>query len=198
MDGAGWCIGNTDASPQKQDEYLTFLLQKQLDGFLVVPVQNSSPVLKMLVKREVPLVVLDRRLSLTVDTVRGDSEGGAYELTKHLLDLGHRHIALINGAERISTSQDRMLGYRRAIQEAAPGCTEMVYWGEYKTEVGYDLTRKALAAIPRPTAFFAANNDVCIGVTQALREANLRVLEDISVVAFDDLPLYVTLEPFLP
>src|SRR5258708_19055501 len=83
-------ICNTDTSPQKQDEYLNFLLQKQVDGFLVVPVQNSSPVLERLIQRKVQLVVLDRQLPFRVDTVRGDSEDGAYRLTKHLVDLGHR------------------------------------------------------------------------------------------------------------
>lgn len=189
-------IGNTDASPAKQDEYLNFLLRKQVDGFLVVPVHNSSPALEMFVKRHVPFVVLDRRVPYEVDSVRGDSEGGAYTLTRHLLELGHQHIAMISGPPDTSTACDRVLGYLRALEEAGLSDTQQVYWGEFDQQTGYEFAKQALLANPRPTAIFGANNFICIGVMRALREAALRVPEEISVVAFDDLPLAITIDPF--
>ena len=189
-------IGNTDASDAKQDDYLNFLLQKQVDGFLIVPLRNASPALETFIKRNVPLVILDRRVSYEVDSVRGDSEGGAYTLTKHLLELGHQHIAIISGAQDVSTASDRVLGYRRGLEEAGLGDAQQVYWGEFDQDTGYELGKQALSATPRPTAIFAGNNFICIGVMRALREAGLRVPEDMSIVAFDDLPLAMTIDPF--
>lgn len=188
-------IGNTDESPAKQEEYLIFLLKKQVDGFLFVP--SSPRSLDTLAKRRVPFVVLDRRLPDTqFDTVRCDSESGAYELVKHLLGLGHQRIAVITGSEQVSTATDRVAGYIRALQEANPGLPHHVFWGEYNQTSGYALTVQALALTPRPTAIFATNNFLAIGVMRALRDAGLRVPEDISVVAFDDLPLAITIDPF--
>jgi LacI family transcriptional regulator len=189
-------IGNTDDSSAKQDEYLTFLLQKQVDGFLIVPVLNSSPALELFIKRRVPLVVLDRRITFAADSVRGDSEGGAYELTRHLLGLGHQHIAMISGPQEVSTACDRVLGYRRALKEAGLGNLQMVYWGDFTQKTGYKLAKQVLLATPRPTAIFGANNTIAIGVMQAVREAGLRVPDYISIVAFDDLPLTLTIDPF--
>jgi LacI family transcriptional regulator len=189
-------IGNTDESSAKQEEYLNFLLQKQVDGFLVVPVSQSP--LETLQKRRVPFVVLDRRIpDVDIDSVRGDSVGGAYALTKHLLGLGHRRIAIITGRHDQSTACDRVIGSLRALEEAGLRDTHQVYWGEYNQQTGYECTQQALRTEPCPTAIFATNNFLAIGTMLALREAGIRVPLDMSVVAFDDLPLAITFDPFL-
>lgn len=188
-------IGNTDDLPDKQEEYLVFLLKKQVDGFLLVPASTRS--LDTIHKQRVPFVVLDRRIDdAQVDTVRGDSEGGAYALTRHLLQLGHERIAVISGPQHVSTAIDRVAGYQRALDEAGFGDSQQVYWGLYDQESGSELTRQALMSNPRPTAIFACNNFVAIGAMRALQAAGLRVPEDISVVAFDDLPEAITIDPF--
>ena len=188
-------IGNTDESPEKQEEYLSFLLKKQVDGFLLVPASSRSSL--TLQKRRVPFVVLDRQVpGEPLDSVRGDSVGGAYELTKHLLELGHKHIALITGRQDHSTAFDRVTGFSQAMQEAGLTANQQVYWGEFNQQTGYDYTLKALQTSPRPTAVFASNNFIAIGVMRALRDQGIRVPEDMSVVAFDDLPQAITIDPF--
>lgn len=188
-------IGNTDESPQKQEDYLVFLMKKQVDGFLVVPASYQP--LWTLQKHRIPFVVLDRRIpDSSVDSVRSDSVGGAYGLTKHLIGLGHERIAIITGRQDNSTAYDRLVGYRQALFEAGLSPEEQVYWGEYTQQSGYDCARQALEKEPRPTAIFATNNFIAIGVMRALREAAIRVPEDMSVVAFDDLPLAITIDPF--
>jgi LacI family transcriptional regulator len=188
-------MGNTDESAEKQEDYLLFLMKKQVDGFLVVPASSRS--LGTLQKRRVPFVVLDRSIPDNgVDSVRGDSVGGAYALTKHLIELGHLCIAIIAGPEHVSTASDRVEGYLRALAEADLKNTQLIYWGTYSQQTGYAFTQKALQSNPRPTAIFASNNFIAIGVMRALRDAGLRVPEDISVVAFDDLPQAITIDPF--
>jgi LacI family transcriptional regulator len=187
-------IGNTDESAEKQEQYLLFLLKKQVDGFLFVPASyNTSETLK---KRHVPFVVLDRRFPYEVDSVRGDSIAGAYDLTKHLIDLGHRRIAIITGRKDHTTACDRVEGYLAAIKDANLSDTQQIYWGEYTQEAGYDNTVQLLKANPRATAIFAANNFIAIGMMRASRDAGLHVPEDMSVVAFDDLPEAITIDPF--
>jgi LacI family transcriptional regulator len=188
-------IGNTDESPDKQEDYLLFLMKKQVDGFLIVPASSGS--LGMLQKRRVPFVVLDRNIpDKEIDSVRGDSVSGAYELTKHLLGLGHRHVAIVTGRQDQTTACDRVLGALQAFEEAGLSEKPLVYWGEFTQESGYMHTKQALETEPHPTAIFATNNFLAIGVMRALKEVRIRVPKDMSVVAFDDLPAAITIDPF--
>jgi LacI family transcriptional regulator len=190
---------NTDESESKQDAYLQVLLQRRVDGILFTPVRSASEPVELVQRQKVPIVVLDRRVpGAQVDVVRGDSEGGAYKLVRHLLELGHRCIAALCGPETVSTSVERMLGYRRALREAGLGeDAEWVYYGQFTQCFGYDATTEILALDPRPTAFFASNNFIAVGALRALHDARLRVPEDVSLVSFDDLSSAMLIDPFL-
>ena len=190
---------NTDEFPQKQEEYLTALLQKRVDGMLLVPARDDLEDIQRVQMLKVPLVVLDRRLSQPVaDAVRCDSESGAYQLTRLLLARGHRQIALLTGPEHVATATDRVTGYRRALRAAGLDSDgESVFYGAFTIQSGQDMARQALALNPRPTAIFAGNNFIAIGMMQTLREAGILVPEEISVVGFDDLPASLLLDPFL-
>jgi len=143
--------------------------------------------------------VLDRRIpNSQTDAVRCDSEGGAYRLTCLLLSLGHRRIAMLSGPRGVSTAEDRVAGYRRALKEAGLDVdSAMVYYGEFSLESGYDMTLQVLARTPRPSALFAGNNFIAIGALRALRDTGLRVPEDLALVGFDDLPADLVVDPFL-
>lgn len=188
-------IGNTDESPEKEEQYLTFLMKKQADGFLVVPVSSHSQ--KTLRRRHVPFVMLDRKIpNDQSDSVRCDSVSGAYKLTKHLLELGHRDIAIITGRQEISTAYERVAGALQAFEEAGLSERPQVYWGDFVQETGYLYAKQVLDTKPRPTAIFATNNFIAIGAMRALREADVQVPKDMSVVVFDDLPAAITIDPF--
>ena len=190
---------NTDESEDKQAEYLTILVQKQVDGVLLVPARSSEGPVAYLRSRKVPVVVLDRRVpECETDDVRGDSEQGAFDLTRLLLNLGHRRIAILSGPLEVSTAADRVAGYRRALAESGQDSdSTLVLHGRLRQEGGYQMTQQVLALTPRPTALLAANNFIAIGAYRALRDAGLRVPQDMAMVAFDDLPPALILEPFL-
>jgi LacI family transcriptional regulator len=190
---------NTDESEAEEIEYVRVLIQRQVDGVLLVPATDSSASLQLLNKHGLPVVVLDRRLSAGgVDEVRTDSEAGAYVAVRHLLDLGHRRIAVLTGPETVSTSADRVAGYRRAMAEEGLRPDDgLVFFGGYNEASGYEMTRLILAAEPRPTAIFAANNFIAFGAIRAFREAGLRTPEDMSIAVFDDLPPGWVFDPFL-
>jgi LacI family transcriptional regulator len=190
---------NTDESPSKQAEYLNVLIQKQVDGVLLVPAWSSGETVLALQERETCVVVLDRRLrDVQVDTVRCDSELASYQLTRYLLELGHQHVALLNGPLTVSTAVDRAAGYMRAMaKDGFTDVKELVFSGKYSQKSGYQMAQEALATRPRPTAILTANNFIAIGAFQALNEAGLRIPEDISLVTFDDLAPAIVTQPFM-
>jgi len=197
--GYSTILCNTDESEEKQAQYLHMLLRRKVDGILLVPASSSAGPIRLIRKQGVPLVVLDRQIpDVEVDIVRADSETGAYNLTKHLISLGHRKITMLAGPKSVSTAVDRVDGYCRAMHEAGLEVGDsQVFWGRFTQESGYVLTQEALSASMLPTALFAANNFVAIGAIQVLQEQNIRIPEDIALVTVDDIPPAFTIHPFL-
>ncbi|MCY4071880.1 MAG: LacI family DNA-binding transcriptional regulator [Chloroflexi bacterium] len=189
---------NSDESVYKEREYVELLLSRQVDGFLIVPAETQFDVLELIQKQGKAIVLLDRYVrTRSIDIVRGDSDGAGYLLTRHLLDLQHRDIAMLNGPRLASTAVERAKGYRRAMNEAGfLDRSERILWGEYTQESGYYQTLEALQWRPRPTALIAANNFIALGIVRVLDNFGLRIPEDISLVVFDDLPVEVNLRPF--
>lgn len=189
---------NTDESERKQAEQLTALVQKRVDGVLLVPARSSAEPVAFLRDQGIPVVVVDRRVpDCAVDSVRTDSVAGACELTRLLLSLGHRHIAALSGPEGVSTALDRVAGCRQAFVEAGLDPAQLlVYHDEYTQAGGYRMAQQALSCNPRPTACFAGNNFIAFGAYRAFQDAGLRAPEDMALVAFDDLPPTFTVDPF--
>jgi LacI family transcriptional regulator len=189
---------NTDESAVKEEKYLNVLLQKQVDGLLLVPTQKSVNTIQQILKHGTPVVVLDRRISeVNVDTVRCDSLDGGYKLTKYLVSLGHRQIAVMSGAVGVSTADDRVAGYQKALAENGIAIDErFIFRGEFTPDSGYSMTKQAINLPLRPTALIAANNFITIGAMKALQEVGLEVPEDMALAGFDDLPPAIVTFPF--
>jgi LacI family transcriptional regulator len=181
---------NTDESEAKQAQYLAALLRRRVDGVLLAPASSSGAAVQALIQQNVAVVVIDRRVEgVAVDTVRGDSQGGAYQLVHHLTELGHRRIALLGGPPDLSVSRERAAGYAQALGEAGlPVDPALHLFGAFTIESGRCMMQTLLARPVRPTAIFAASNFIAAGALYAMRAAGLHTPDDISVVVFDDLP----------
>lgn len=190
---------NTDESLEKQEQYLTMLLKRRIDGLLFVPAGDNADPVRLIQKQNTAVVILDRNIpDVDVDIVRGDSFDGAYQLTKHLLELGHKHIAILTGPKNISTSVERVAGFQHAVEEAGLDHNkDNVFWGSFSQTIGLEMANLALQANPRPTAIVAVNNFIANGALQTLVNANLSVPEDMSLVTFDDIPATILPVPFL-
>jgi LacI family transcriptional regulator len=190
---------NTYESEAEEAAYARVLIERRVDGVLLVPAGGASSSVQLLRQHRMPTIILDRHvLNVEVDEVRGDSRAGAYDAVRHLTALGHRRIAILTGPEGVSTSAERVAGYRDALKEACPsGSCGQVIFGEFNESSGYSMTRQILQTEPRPTAIFAGNNFIAFGALRAVREANLTIPEDLSIVVFDDLPAGWVLDPFL-
>jgi LacI family transcriptional regulator len=188
---------NTDESESKEEKYANILAQRQVDGVLLVPACGNAKTIKFLASNNISVVVLDRRVAeVEADFVRSDSENGARQLTNLLLSMGHERIAIITGPENVSTATDRVIGYRQALDEVGLVQNELVYYGTFNQQTGYEYTIQAMQQSPKPSAIFAANNFILLGVIKALREMELNVPQDISVVGFDDFPESMLVKPF--
>ncbi|CAG1016827.1 HTH-type transcriptional regulator DegA [Anaerolineales bacterium] len=189
---------NTDESETKEKKYANMLAQRRVDGVLLVPSCGNANTIKFFEANHINVVVLDRRISgVETDIVYSDSKNGAYRLTKLLIGLGHKRIAIIAGSRGVSTSEDRVLGYQQALSEAGLGDTELIYYGAFNEQSGYQLANQAMIQTPKLTAIFGGNNFVAMGAIKALHNLGLDVPGDVSVVSFDDLPEFMFMKPFL-
>jgi LacI family transcriptional regulator len=195
-------FGNSDESVEKERQYLHALLGRRIDGLLIAPAGNGSrTMLDLLVQRGTPFVLLDRAIDgVPADVVIGDNIGGARQLTEHLIGLGHRRIAMVNGDPEVPTARDRRRGYLETLRDhGIEPRPELIVDGAYRRDSGTRAARQLLA-LPReqlPTAIFAANNFLAVGVIEALRAAQVIIPRDIAVVCFDDIEMAAALDPFL-
>jgi LacI family transcriptional regulator len=189
---------NTDESETKEEKYANMLAQRQVDGVLLVPSCGNAKTIKFFEANDINVVLLDRRISgVRSDIVCSDSENGANRLVKLLIGLGHKQIAIIAGPKDVSTSADRVLGYQHALADAGLAENELIYYGAFNEQSGYELCNQALRQPSRPTAILGANNFIAIGIMKALHDLKLDIPGDISVVGFDDLPESMFMKPFL-
>lgn len=192
-------VGNSDEDVAKEREYVDLMIALQIDGVIVASAGKSARHLKPLEQKRIPTVLIDRAVEgIAADFVQGDSVGGTIALTQHLLSLGHRHIAFVNGNLDTSAARNRIAGFRHALAEAGVDVEEdLISAGSWFID---DAERRTMALLDarRPfTAIFAANNFMAIGALHALRKNGLRVPEDIALVCFDDLEQSAAIDPFL-
>lgn len=188
----GFCVilCNCDDNADKQRGYLRVLLEKRVDGLIVSSVGGDPGLDGGLAGVRTPMVVVDRELEgIDADLVRIDHELGGYLATRHLLGLGHRHIACIRGPSQTSVARLRFRGYELAMAQA--GIHVEPHWiieSDYTSPGGYQAAAGLLSGTP-PTAIFAGNDMIGIGVLRAAAERGIQVPRDLSVVGFDDIEM---------
>jgi LacI family transcriptional regulator len=163
------------------------------------PAGDSREALGVLASQSVPTVLIDRTVpGYNGDLVRGDSIAGAQHLTRHLLSLGHRRIALINGHPDTSVARERAAGFHMALAEAGVSQADcLVSFGTWFAEDAATRTGALLDAPAPPTALLAANTFMAIGALRALRQRGLHVPEHVALACFDDIEDAAEIEPFL-
>ena len=182
---------NTDGNVDKQATHTDLLIKNQVAGILFVAAGISTELVEDLQARQVPLVVVDREVpDVAVDTVLTNHRRGGCQATQHLINLGHRRIACISGGSDLSPSAERLTGYQMKLQESGiPFEDTLVVKGDFQYASGYRAAQQLLRLAEPPTAVFACNDLMAVGVISAATEMGLRVPEDLSVVGFDDVRL---------
>lgn len=188
------------ASETLLDDIRGFVERQRLFGVIMPPsVSEDEQVIALLRELNCPYV---RIASVSLDepsamVVTHDWRGAA-EAAHHLVDLGHRRIALVRGLSTFRSSAERSKGFIDALaQRGQTLAHEYDFQGAYTFESGVEAGRALLALPQPPTAIFCLNDDMAIGVMQAAREAGLELPRDLSVVGFDDLPMAARVWPNL-
>ncbi len=180
---------NSDRSLSKEEIYLDMLISKRVDGLVYMTVQTRGEMLQPLKDHNIHAVVFDREYE-GFDALLLDNLGGGYDAARHLLSLGHRRIACITGPDGPTRSQDRVTGYQRALEEAGivPD-PELVVAGDWTFESGRRAARHLLHLDDPPTAIFACNDAMAVGVLSYLCSRGIRVPEELSVMGYDNIAL---------
>lgn len=195
--GMSVILCSTDENEEKEKKYLELLQRKQVDGFIVASSFHNKTLLKNIVDSHVPLVMLTQHdPGLGVTSISVDDFKGGHEATSHLISKGHRDIAII--AEYTYSSKLRTYGYLEALEEHSIQSQEgNIFRTVASIENGRDCLKQIIEREKRPTAIFACNDLIAIGVIQAAKEAGINVPEDLSVVGFDNTILSTTTVPGL-
>jgi DNA-binding LacI/PurR family transcriptional regulator len=192
-------ICNTDNRLDKESEYLTFLQQKGVDGILLSTGLAHPHSLELLLERKLPIVLISREVpQAVVNTVIVDDYMGGYLATSHLLQLGHRDIAIIVESMDLASSRGRLKGYRSALQEyEIPYQEKWVTVSDFTIASGMEAAGRLMDGPGRPTAVFANNDLLAIGTIQAARARGIAVPDQLSVVGFDNTFLATVIDPSL-
>jgi len=177
------------ATPRVRQEVGSLLAALQPDGVLLTPpITDDATVLELLKTSGTPFVRLGPERTEGGGLRLGvDDRAAAYEMTEHLIGLGHRRIAIILGEPRYAASRARREGFLAAL--AAHGLAVPAAWlqqGDFTFDSGVTAMQALLAGVERPTAVFASNDEMALGAITALAESGLSAPEDVSVCGFDD------------
>jgi LacI family transcriptional regulator len=180
-------IASSAEDPVRERQVVTDLLERHVDGLIVVPTRSDHGYLEPQRRLGIHVVFVDRPAAgIEADAVVLDNVEGARRAIQHLVALGHRRIGFVGDSEGLPTAQERLAGYRLALNEAGIAFDPaIVRGGSPRSELAEVATRQLLAGEDPPTAIFAENNRNCIGVVRAVRSLERAV----GVVGFDDFEL---------
>jgi len=192
-------VTNTDYDNKKEKESIDMFSNKQVDGVIIVPGENSNQHVKFLTERDIPVVLLDKKIqNLNVDVVLVNNIEGSKQLTEHLISLGHKRIGIIAGPLNSTTGKERLEGYLKALRaHSISEDKDLIKIGDFKKESGYLLTLELISLTSPPTVIFACNNLLGMGAMQALKEKEICVPREIGLAIFDDLPWFSYVSPSL-
>ncbi len=192
--GLGLQIHPCDSNcPTLNADLLSLVQRSRLAGLVLTPpMSERAALVRLLAEQQIRFV---RIISAVADPGDGhpcvhvDDRGAAYEITKHIIQLGHERIGFLWGGAAHRSSAERFLGYQGALRDyGLPADRKLILPGDYAFDEGFRGARKLLALRSRPTAIFASNDEIAAGVLAAARSLGLDVPYDLSVAGFEDSP----------
>jgi LacI family transcriptional regulator len=186
--GYSLLLADTHDEPAAEVQAVAELLRKHVDAVILAPVGDPARILSYTEQQGVPVVVIDRPVSADVDQVVAESVEPTAELVDHLAGLGHRRIALITGRTGLTTTTERIQGYRLGLRRNKVAFHRALQLDGDSTAEGASLALRQLITLASPpTAVVVANNNMTIGVLRAAKEIGISIPDDLAVVCFDDL-----------
>jgi len=187
------CSTNCDLKLEKY--YIDMLRSKGVDGIIFSSVEINDPNIKPLIEDHSPFILVNRRIhnrfiAKKIDYIVLDNFLGGYIAMEHLLKLGHHRIGIIAGALNISTAVERTEGVKKSLKDYGIKLDpNLMRECNFSKELAYHATKKFLSMKTPPTAIFAENDYMALGVREALLDSGLKIPEDMALVGFDDIAL---------
>lgn len=191
-------VYSTSEDFDRESQILGMMRQHRVAGLIIIPTRSDLQHGRRLeAEIHAPTVLLDSYVDgLHYDVVKLDNVAAGRMATGHLLDLGHRRIAVTTGRENIATGEDRLAGYLAAHEERGVSTDPSLRMpGRFRQDEAYASTLAMMRRADRPTAIFSISNMMTLGVLQALRELRLSVPQDVSIVGIDDFEFAEILNP---
>jgi len=190
---------NSDGDITKESNYIDVLLEKQVDGIILVAAGESTANFLKLQEKNIPTVMVDRDSpNVNIDSIQINNALYGQIATEHLIELGHKNIACITGPRDVTPSFDRVDGYKKALkQHDIPINEDYIIRGDFKPQGGYLAACKLFTIKNTPSAIFACNDLMAFGVIHAASEHGVIIPEKLSLVGFDDIYLSTYSNPTL-
>lgn len=179
-------ISDSDENQEIEEMELQQVISRNIEGLIIVPCGNQWEHIKQLHDQGLPIICIDRYFEeLDIPFVSTDNYDGAYQATKHLIENGHSMITCIQGTKEATPNKLRVKGYLDAMADAGIENYNVV-GDDYSVQTAYLETIILLQQKEKPTAIFALSNMLALGCMKALKETNVRIPDDISLITFDD------------
>ncbi|WP_093439012.1 LacI family DNA-binding transcriptional regulator [Variovorax sp. 770b2] len=197
--GLAMLFVDTHDDPAQELRAVKTLHQRRVDGILLAPTADPERrALNYLQAANLPTVLVDRLMSKNFDQIGVENVASTAQMVAHLIGHGHRRIGFIAGAQGLSTTAERLQGYRDALVQAGlPWDASLVRDGQSMIEPARAAVAELLALRRPPTAIVSANNLMTIGAASALRDARLDIPAAMALVGFDDFDWADYFEPRL-
>lgn len=182
---------NTDDKLKKERTYLEILRGKRVDGLILGTAHIRDKSILELEKKKFPYILVSRNIEgLDKNCVIVDDVAGGIIVTEYLIKLGHRRIAHITGPTTVRAANNRLEGYKFALEKhQIEYHEELVEEGDFRIKGGYQAMKKFLELPEPPTAIFAANDLLALGAMQAIQKKKYNIPEDFCIIGFDDIRL---------
>jgi len=178
---------DTEENEKKEEIYLNLLTEKRIDGIVLATVSKNNKTLNKLLESGLPVIFIDNlpNIKNNFDSVIIDNEKASCLAVEHLLEFGHKRIGIITGKTNETTGYERLSGYKKALKMNNIDIhKELIKIGDFKEESGYKNMNELLKD-DKITSVYIASSKMTYGAIKAIRENNLKIPEDISVVGFD-------------
>ncbi len=189
----------TDSNPEKENIYFDLVRKKMADGIISMDPAVNIQTLKELAEKYSIIQCSEYHLDSGIPYVSIDNEEASYRAVKHLIQIGHKKIALMNSDEKYLYARQREMGYQRALKEHGLPLNDdyIIYTKHLGFEHGQQAVKKILAIQDRPTAIFAVSDLLAIGALKEINASGLHVPNDVAVVGFDKIDFSSMTNPTL-
>ncbi|MGN1210261.1 MAG: LacI family DNA-binding transcriptional regulator [Candidatus Cryptobacteroides sp.] len=180
-------VTDTMEDSRIQDSSVTTLISRMVDGIIIVPCGDNPTFLEQTNEKCLPVMLIDRYYENSpLPYVVTNNYQGGYNATNFLIKNGHMNIACIQGTPSATPNKKRIEGYLCALRDAGIEDKAIIVGNDFSIQNGYLETKLLLNEREHPTAIFALSNTICLGAIKAIREAGIKIPDDISLISFDN------------